>query len=610
MRMPGHTRTVNTTGLLMLPFTPQISLFPFLSNDRRVTHVRCQGANNRMLTNEGVIDTFLQAGITRGFTLPGLGITWSLPAFHDRRDEFELVLARSEQSASVMAQVAGKMTGKPGLLMAQGPFSTSTGAFGILEGYFSSSPMVVLTDTSCYDGFAQHGVYQTMTGDYGAADAFAVLKTMTKYATYATTPTEAVFGTQLAIKHASTPRQGPAAVVMRTNIIKEELPESARARLYPIEGHLKYTPPRADREAVGRIASTLESARQPVMIVGNGVYSSRSGPALQLWAERNGIAIASSYHGKGTIDETSDIAVGMMGTWGSAAANRMVQAADVILVMGCSLGPEYTRFRDENMIRPGDQTIIQVDHDPLNAGWVIPVDQAVTADVGEVATLLADSRPHDTALVAKRKPMIAKLKTENDYGVLPICQTRPGTIHYADIMRGLQGFLGADDLLTLDAGTNRIWATCRLPLRHSNQLIAPGGIGGMGWSTPAATGAKITAPEKRVTGVIGDGGFVMTMDAIATASELGLDAVYIVANNSGLGMVRDNLGNRKIAVDFKDHDFAMVAEGLGAKGLVVTEGDQMGDAIREAHSMGGPVVIDAKVDPAASHHECSDYAEL
>lgn len=563
-----------------------------------------------MLTNEGVINTFLEAGITRGFTLPGLGITWSLPAFHDRKDEFEVVLARSEQSASVMAQVAGKMTGKPGLLMAQGPFSTSTGAFGILEGYFSSSPMVVLTDTSCYDGFAQHGVYQTMTGDYGAADAFAVLKTMTKYATYATTPTEAVYGAQLAVKHASTPRQGPAAVVMRTNVIKQELPETARARLYPVDGHLKYTAPRVDTDAVDRIAALLADAKQPVMIVGNGVYGSRCGPALQALAERNGIAIASSYHGKGTIDEGCDIAVGMMGTWGSAAANRAVQAADLVLVMGCSLGPEYTRFRDEKMIRPGDQTIIQVDQDPLNAGWVVPVDMAVTADVAEVAALLSDTAPHDTALVERRKAAIATIKQENDYGVLPSYQSRPGTMHYADIMRGLQGFLGPDDLITMDAGTNRIWATCRLPLRHPNQLVAPGGIGGMGWSTPAATGAKITAPEKRVTGVIGDGGFMMTMDAIATAAEQGLDVVYVVANNAGLGMVRDNLGNQKIAVDFLDHDFAKVAEGLGGKGLTVTEGDQMGDALREAHAMGGPVVIDAKVDPAASHRDCSDYAEL
>lgn len=563
-----------------------------------------------MLTNEGVINTFLEAGITRGFTLPGLGITWSLPAFHDRKDEFETVLARSEQSASVMAQVAGKMTGKPGLLMAQGPFSTSTGAFGILEGYFSSSPMVVLTDTSCYDGFAQHGVYQTMTGDYGAADAFAVLKTMTKYATYATTPTEAVYGAQLAVKHASTPRQGPAAVVMRTNVIKQELPEAARARLYHVGGHLKYTAPRADREAVDRIATLLADARQPVMIVGNGVYGSRCGPALQTLADRNGIAIASSYHGKGTIDEGCDIAVGMMGTWGSAAANRAIQAADLVLVMGCSLGPEYTRFRDEKMIRPGDQTIIQVDHDPLNAGWVVPVDLAVTADVGEVAALLSDTRPHDAALIERRKAAIAAIKRDNDYGVLPTYQTRPGTMHYADIMRGLQGFLGAEDLITMDAGTNRIWATCRLPLRHPNQLIAPGGIGGMGWSTPAATGAKITAPDKRVTGVIGDGGFVMTMDAVATAAEQGLDVVYVVANNAGLGMVRDNLGNKKIAVDFLDHDFAKVAEGLGGKGLTVTEGDQMGDALREAHNMRGPVVIDAKVDPAASHRDCSDYDDL
>jgi len=174
-----------------------------------------------MRTNESIISTFLDAGITRGFTLPGLGITWSLPAFYDRRDEFDIVLARTEQSASVMVQVTGKMTGQPGLLMAQGPFATTTGAFGIMEGYFSSSPMVILTDTSCYDGFAQHGVYQTMTGDYGAANAFAVLKTMTKYVTQATTPNEAVYGTQLAIKHAVTPRQGPAAIVMRSNIIRE-----------------------------------------------------------------------------------------------------------------------------------------------------------------------------------------------------------------------------------------------------------------------------------------------------------------------------------------------------------------------------------------------------
>jgi acetolactate synthase-1/2/3 large subunit len=448
-----------------------------------------------MRTNEGVIKTFIEAGITRGFTLPGLGITWSLPAFYDRKEEFDLVLARSEQSASVMAQVAGKLTGRPGLLMAQGPFATSTGAFGILEGYFSSTPMVVMTDTSCYDGFGQHGVYQTMTGDYGAGDAFSVLKTMTKYATYATTPTEAVYGTQLAIKHAMTPRQGPAAMIMRTNVIREELPENSRAQLYPTEGYLRHTPMVPNPAALKQIAESLRDAKNPVIIAGNGIYMSRTGPKLQEFAQRHGIAVASSYHGKGVIDETCSVAVGMMGNWASAAANRMVQAADVILVLGCSLGPEYTRFRDTKMMRPGDQTIIQVDIDPLNAGWVLPVDQAVTADVGDVLDFLLSEDAPKAADVEARIARITAIKQDNDYGVLPDFQTRPGTVHYADIMRALGGFLTEDDLLTLDAGTNRIWATSRLPLRYPHQLIAPGGLGGMGWSTPAATGAKITCPE-------------------------------------------------------------------------------------------------------------------
>lgn len=562
-----------------------------------------------MKTNEAVLNTLIAGGIKRGFTLPGLGITWSLRAFHERRDDFEVVLARSEQCASVMAQVTGKLTGQPGLFMAQGPFSTTTGAFGILEAYFSGSPMIILTDTSCYDGFAQYGVYQTMTGDYGAGDAFAVLKTMTKFATYATKPEEAAYGTQLAIKHAAAPRPGPAAVVMKSDIILQELPENPRAKLYPTQGYLSASPTHADPEAVARLAHLIAKAKRPIIVAGNGVYMSRSGRELQAFAEANGIAVASSYHGKGVIDETSQVAVGMMGTWGSRTANRAVQAADLVIMLGCSMGPEYTRFRDSAMVRPGEQTLVQVDIDPRNAGWVYPVDVAITGDAAEVLAMLV-KLPINTELRGARLSAIAELKESNGYGVIPQMPSRPGTVHYADIMRGLDAFLTPDDLLTLDAGTNRIWATTSLCLRTPHQLIAPGGIGGMGWSTPAATAVKLNRPGNRVTGVIGDGGFVMTMDAIATAAEQNLDVVYLVANNAGLGMVRDNLGNQRIAVDFGEHDFTKVAEGLGGRGLTVTEPDQIRDALEEGHRIGGPVVLDVKVDPAASHRDCSDYDVL
>ena len=103
---------------------------------------------------------------------------------------------------------------------------------------------------------------------------------------------------------------------------------------------------------------------------------------------------------------------------------------------------------------------------------------------------------------------------------------------------------------------------------------------------------------------------MMTLQTITTAVQRNLDVVFLVDNNSGLGMVRDNLGAGKIAVDFADCDFARIAEGLGGRGLTVTHPDQILDALNEAHRMKGPVVIDAKVDPEAGHREASDHAPL
>ena len=317
-----------------------------------------------------LVETLLECGADTAFTLPGLGVTWMLDEFYERKDKVRVVLTRSEQIASVMAQVYGKLTGKPGVLMGQGPWISTTGGFGILEGYFSGSPMVVLTETSCYDGFGQYGVYQSMTGDYGAADVRSVLRTMTKFVTYATEPEEAVFGLQMAYKHASLPRQGPAAVVLKTPIIRREIPENLRARLFPSRGYLASTSPCPDPGAVATIAKWIAEARAPVIIAGAGLQNVRGRMLLARVANRAGIAVATSYNGKGVIDETSSISVGMLGTWGAKSANSAVAAADLILVLGASLGPDYTGFRDPELIRPGKQRIAQVDVDRETPdGW-------------------------------------------------------------------------------------------------------------------------------------------------------------------------------------------------------------------------------------------------
>ncbi|WP_306006622.1 thiamine pyrophosphate-binding protein [Aquicoccus porphyridii] len=559
-------------------------------------------------TNEMVVRTLIESGVERAFTLPGLGVTWSLPAFHDAKADFDVVLTRNEWIASIMAQAAGRLTGKPSVLMGQGPWITTMGSLGILEAHFAGSPMVILTETSDYDGYGQMGVYQTMTGDYGGADALASLKPITKYATYATTPEEAVFGTQMAVKHASLPRMGPAAVVMKTPIIRAEMGE-VKPALYPSAGYHAYTPARPDRAAIERLAGLLNKAERPVIVAGNGVNAAEAGAQLQTLAEKAGIMVVTSYNAKGVIAETSDVCAGMLGTWGTAAANRVLAKADLVLMLGASMGPDYTRFRDPGLIRPGEQTLVQVDVDPRNAGWVYPVDLAVTGDVGDVLAML-DKIGLSSASAAARIGRGREIKTAHGYFDLPDLPAAQGTVHHTDVVRGLQDFLGPDDLVTLDAGAQRIWATFGLRMPYPGQLMVPGGTGVMGWSPPAATAAKLVRPERRVTSLVGDGGFMMTVQTLPTAVQQNLDVVYLVSNNSGLGMVRDNLGDKRIAVDFNDVDFAKVSEGMGAKGMTVYHRDEIRDALEEGHRMGGPVVIDVKVDPDADHKDACDNDPL
>ncbi|SEP00056.1 acetolactate synthase-1/2/3 large subunit [Salinihabitans flavidus] len=560
-------------------------------------------------TNEMVVRTLVEAGVTHAFTLPGLGITWTLPAFHDSRDDLEVILTRNEWIASIMAQVYGRLTGRPAVLMGQGPWITTIGAIGILEAHFSGSPLVVLTETSDYDGYGQMGVYQTMTGDYGGADAMASLRPITKYCTYATTPSEAIYGTQMAIKHASLPRTGPAAVVMKTPIIRAEVPDSPKPGLYPGAGYQSYTPARPDPVAVNRLAKLMDEARAPVIVAGNGVLASGAGAALQALAESAGIGVVTSYNAKGVIAETSDVAAGMLGTWGQAAANRALAAADLVVMLGASMGPDYTRFRDPDLIRPGEQTLVQVDVDPRNAGWVYPVDLAITGDVMDVLGMLAD---HGLSGADKdaRLGALRDIKTKNGYFELPDLPAAQGSVHHSDVTRAIQEFLASQDMLVLDAGANRIWATFGLRMPYPGQLLVPGGTGVMGWGGPAAAAAKMVHPERRITCLSGDGGFLMTIQVIPTCVQQNLDVVFVVSNNSGLGMVRDNLGEKRIAVDFSDVDFVTVAEGLGGKGLRVYHKSDIRAAIQEGHRMGGPVVIDVKVDPEASHHEAVDSAPL
>lgn len=557
-------------------------------------------------TKHAIVSTLVELGVTHAFTLPGLGVTWMLDEFYEVRGQLRVVLTRSEQVASIMAQVVGRLTGKPGVFMGQGPFASTTGAFGILEAYFAGSPMLVLTDTSCYDGFGMYGVYQTMTGDYGAADVRTVLKTMTKATYYATETHEAVYAIQQAYRQASLPRTGPCAVVLKSPIIRREMSDQKRVQLYPSQDTSNVLMPEIALQAASELVAAINQSKRPVAIVGNGLQNPRGRKAIAALAKKCGIAVATSYNGKGVVDETAEYSVGMLGTWGSKVANAAVREADLLLVIGASLGADYLRFREPGFIRPGDQKIIQIDVDPRNLGWVYPVDLAINAEAANALEAISEG-----GIVSDKSSMrLNWIKQVQQKCPDPLEQDTPaanGFINNSTLIRVLDAFLTPDHLLTLDAGTNRIWSTIALKIRTPGQLIVPGGIGGMGWGAPAAAAAKLVHPEKKVISLTGDGGFAMTMNVLSTCVQENLPITVVVANNGGLGMVRDNMKGKKIAVDFAPIDFAAIAEGMGCLGLSANSAESLAEALQTAQNSGRTAVINVSIDPASTHINVSDY---
>ena len=176
--------------------------------------------------------------------------------------------------------------------------------------------MIALTDTSEGGVFAQHGAYQGGSGEHGAIDFPTLFKTISKYTTYATTPKEAVQGLQLAIKHATTGRPGPACVLMRRNAVLGEADADTPPRLFPTAGYLRGAPQPAAAQDVEQALQLLLQAERPVLIAGYGVHTARAYNELRTLAEFLGAPVATSAKGKSTLPENHPLAVGLMGTFG------------------------------------------------------------------------------------------------------------------------------------------------------------------------------------------------------------------------------------------------------------------------------------------------------
>ncbi len=532
-----------------------------------------------------------EAGIEMVFGISGGHTGRIVSGLSQYQNSIRTVLVREESLGGVMAEIYGRLTRRPGVLLGQGPWVLGNGLLGTIEAHLSSSPMLLLTDFSDAPRFTLHAPYQQATGDWGSWDARRAFSGVTKHVMQAHDPIAAVQATQLAIKHALAGQPGPVAVLYSHDSLAGSVAPDSQPALYPTRHYLPTPPPPAEPRLVEAAATALLSAQKPVLVAGNGVRIAQAYDQLSRLVETAGIPVATTAAGKGCFAETHPLALGVFGTFGTAAANACVSEADLVIVVGSKLSPSDTAWENRALLDPTRQTFVQIDIEPRNASWNYPAEHVLIGDAAVVLDQLHEAvgSRGDTRRQQAQQRVAAHRERHgyfNDRAYFaddqPILPQR--------VIGELQRGLPEDAIVTCDAGENRIMMTHFYQTKRAEGFLQAAGSGPMGFGIPAALGAKLVHPDRPVVAVCGDGGFAMTMKGLMTALEQDIPIVTVVFNNKALGWVLH--GSGPFAAEFNDFNHAEIAVAMGCRGVRITDPAGLGPALQEALAARTPTVID------------------
>src|SRR3989475_1330201 len=445
------------------------------------------------------------------------------------------ILVRHEQVGSIMAEMYGRLTGKPGVVMGQGIFLACNALFGTLEAVKGASPMLLLADFTDMAPFQHHAPYQAGTGEHGNHDLRNLLASATKYTAAVYEPKQAMQTIQLAIKHATTGTPGPVAVVFGSRSLQGTVKTQRPPRVHATDRVLAPNVLRPAAADVARVAEMLLASSSPVILAGNGVHASRAWSELTALADLLAIPVATTATGKSAIADVHPQALGVFGNWGQAVANEVVSTADTVLVVGSRLAPTDTAFETPELLDAARRAFLKIDVEPLTVGRHFPVAAAIVADArGALAARATEIRTRVTAArrdaAGRRAAHLAELKTLHRYFAEPEQRSDDVPLRPERVITELARRLDERAVVTMDAGANRLYMTHYFQSRGAGSVYQPSSIGGMGYALPAAMAAKLTHPERDCVAVCGDGGFAMTINPLFTAAQYRIPVVAGLLN--------------------------------------------------------------------------------
>ncbi|WP_285040520.1 acetolactate synthase large subunit [Plantibacter sp. LMC-P-059a] len=546
---------------------------------------------------QAIVRSLELLGVTDIFGLPGGAI---LPTYDPLMDSTKLrhILVRHEQGAGHAAEGYAAAGGGIGVCIAtSGPGATNL-VTAIADAYMDSVPMVAITGQ----------VFSTLMGTdaFQEADIVGITMPITKHSFLVKTPEDVPAAIAAAYEIAGTGRPGPVLVDITKDAQQAEAPFIWPPKV-DLPGYRPVT--KAHGKQIQAAAQLLVNAKKPVLYVGGGVIRSKASEELLALAEAVGAPVVTTLMARGAFPDSHQQHLGMPGMHGTVPAVLALQESDLLVSLGARFDDRVTG--KASLFAPNAK-VVHVDVDPAEISKIRIADVPI---VGDAKDVIVDLQAAFEAASREVTPDItewwAYLDGLREEFPLGYAAPTDGLLAPQHVISRIGELTGPEGVFASGVGQHQMWAAQFIKYERPNSWLNSGGAGTMGYSVPAAMGAKVAQPDRHVWAIDGDGCFQMTNQELATCTINNIPIKVAIINNSSLGMVRQwqtlfydgrysntdlNTGHDTIRIP----DFVKLAEAYGCLAIRVTKEEEVDAAIKLAlETNDRPVVIDFVVSADA-----------
>lgn len=531
----------------------------------------------RMTGAEILINCLLEQGVDTIFGFPGGAVLHIYDALYKYQDKIRHILTSHEQGAAHAADGYARASGKVGVCLAtSGPGATNL-VTGIATAYMDSIPMVAITGN----------VASNLLGkdSFQEVDITGITMPITKHNFVVRNVNDLADIVRKAFKIAKEGRPGPVLI---------DIPKDITAQFAEYEPQQKEESVRCigtiRDEDVEKALALINKSQKPIIYAGGGVCASEASEELLELAEKLNSPVTLSLMGMGAFPATHDLYTGMVGMHGTKTSNLAVTQCDLLIAVGA-------RFSDRVISRldrfAPNAKILHIDIDEAEVNKNVIAEHHIIGDAKEVLKRL-------------NKGIVTKDRSQWLRFIKDLKQKYP--LQYSGnglspqyILNKIYELTNGNAIIATEVGQHQIWTAQYYKFTKPRLFISSGGLGTMGFGLGASIGASIARPSKKVFNIAGDGSFRMNLNELATAVEYNVPVIVVIMNNHALGMVRQwqNMfydGRYSQTTLDRCTDFVKLAEAFGAVGFNLTEESQVESTLKEAMSLGRPVVINCEID--------------